>query len=513
MRGAAPPIVIAGGGLAGLFCAIKLAPRPVLVLAPWGTGPAASSYWAQGGLAAAVEESDTPEIHAADTVRAGAGIVEADIALGMAREARERVEDLIGFGAPFDRTDAGLFLPSKEAAHSHRRVVRVKGDGAGRAIMEALTARARATPSISIVEDFAADRILTEGGRVVGLCARAADGEPRIFPCAALVLATGGLGHLYRVTTNPPQARGEGVAMAALAGALVADAEFVQFHPTAIDIGADPAPLATESLRGEGAKIVDRQGRRFLLDVDATAELAPRDIVARAVHAAIARGDGAYLDAREAIGATFPERFPAVYASCVAAGLDPVAEPIPIAPAAHYHMGGVWTDSRGRTTIAGLWAAGEVASTGVHGANRLASNSLLEAVVFGARIAKDIAGASLVAPSPAIAAEKEPCDARDESAIMTQLRAAMSADVGVIRDEAGLKRALKTITALLDEAKRPHIRNALTTALLIASAAVARRESRGAHFRTDFPEPRDELAHRSRLTLSDARRIAAEAAT
>ncbi|HYA81804.1 MAG TPA: L-aspartate oxidase, partial [Methylocystis sp.] len=386
-----PRIVIVGGGLAGLFCALKLAPTPVLVLAPWGViGPAASSYWAQGGLAAAVEEGDTPETHAEDTVRAGAGLVDADMALGMALEARARVQDLIAYGAPFDRTQEGLFLPSREAAHSYRRIVRVKGDGAGRAIMEALSRRALATSSISIMEGFIAERILMRNGRAVGVAVASPDGERRTILCSALVLATGGIGHLYRVTTNPPQACGEGVAMAAEAGAVIADAEFVQFHPTAIDIGADPAPLATESLRGEGAKIIDRHGRRFLLDVDPAAELAPRDVVARAVFAAIARGDGAFLDARESVGASFPSRFPTVYASCAAAGIDPVQAPIPIAPAAHYHMGGVLTDARGRSSVPGLWAAGEVASTGVHGANRLASNSLLEAVVFGARIAADL---------------------------------------------------------------------------------------------------------------------------
>ena len=196
------------------------------------------------------------------------------------------------------------------------------------------------------------------------------------------MLATGGIGHLYRVTTNPNEACGVGLAIAARAGALIADAEFVQFHPTAIDIGVDPAPLATESLRGEGAIIVDRDGRRFLADIDPAAELAPRDIVARGVFASIAAGKGAFLDARAAVGAEFAARFPTVYASCIAAAIDPVTTPIPIAPAAHYHMGGVATDARGRTWLAGLWAAGEVASTGVHGANRLASNSLLEALVF-----------------------------------------------------------------------------------------------------------------------------------
>ena len=438
-------IVIIGGGLAGLFCALKLAPTPVTVLAPHGVGPAASSFWAQGGIAAAVEEADTPEIHAEDTARAGAGLVDEDMALGMAREARARVEDLLAFGIPFDRGDAGLLAPSREAAHSHRRIVRVKGDGAGRAIMDALAAVASRTRSIRIVEGEIARRIVTRDGRAVGVMTRDEKGEASFFPASALVLATGGIGRLYRVTTNPPESCGEGVAMAAQAGALIADAEFVQFHPTAIDVGEDPAPLATEALRGEGATIVDRNGRRFLLDVDPMGELAPRDIVARGIFAAIARGDGAFLDARGAVGQAFPERFPNVFARCMAAGVDPRITPIPIAPAAHYHMGGVWTDARGRSSLPGLWAAGEVASTGVHGANRLASNSLLEAVVFAARIADDVA---LSPPAAPAAFERPPRDAAPpQAALIEELRATMSRDVGVIRDASGLARAIATIRA------------------------------------------------------------------
>jgi L-aspartate oxidase len=504
------PIVIVGGGLAGVFCALKLAPLPMTVLAPLGVGQSGSSYWAQGGVAAAVEEGDTAEIHAADTVAAGAGTVDAEIALGMAREARARVEDLAAYGVPFDRSAAGVFQPSREAAHSHRRIVRVKGDTAGRAIMDALALQVAATPSIKVVDGFGAEDIVMAGGRPIGVRARAATGETRIFPCAALVLATGGVGHLYRLTTNPAEACGVGVAMAARAGALIGDAEFVQFHPTAIDVGVDPAPLATESLRGEGAVIIDRDGRRFMLDVDPAAELAPRDIVTRGVFASIAAGRGAFLDARAAVGAKFAERFPTVYASCIAVGVDPVTQPIPIAPAAHYHMGGVWTDARGRTSLDGLWAIGEVASTGVHGANRLASNSLLEAIVFGARVAADIAAATLastVTPAPV----HDNAQQTPERAIEEELRDTMTNRVGVIRDATGLAQALRTIRDLLSIARTPQSRNMLTTALLIASAAYARRESRGGHFRADYPHADPAKANRSRFALEDAERIAQEA--
>ena len=387
-----PSILIVGGGLAGVFCALKLAPSPVTILAPAGIGGA--SAWAQGGVAAAVSEGDTPEVHAADTIAAGAGLVDADIALGVALEARARIDDLAAFGAPFDRDALGVLQPSREAAHTHRRIVRVKGDAAGRAIMETLARRVRETPSIEVVEGVSAFEIIMREGRAIGVLGRDANGQTRFLGGSALVFATGGVGHLYSVTTNPIDARGAGVAMAARAGALIADAEFVQFHPTAIDIGADPAPLATELLRGEGALIVDRDGRRFLADIDPAAELAARDIVARGVFSSIKAGNGAFLDARASIGAAFATKFPTVYASCMAAGIDPVTTPIPIAPAAHYHMGGVATDARGRTSLPGLWAAGEVACTGLHGANRLASNSLLEALVFGARVAADIAASA-----------------------------------------------------------------------------------------------------------------------
>lgn len=509
----ASPILIIGGGLAGLFCALKLAPRPVAVLTPGSIEEGAASFWAQGGIAAAVLEGDTPEKHTRDTVEAGAGIVDAGIALEMAREARARIDDLLALGVPFDRSGLGALLPSREAAHSERRIVRVKGDAAGRAIMETLVRRAKQTPTIELVEGFSAQELLIVDGRVIGARAFSETGAWRDFLAPAVVLATGGIGCLYRVTTNPEQARGFGLAMAARAGALIADAEFVQFHPTAIDVGADPAPLATESLRGEGALVVNREGRRFLATVHSAAELAPRDVVARAVFAEIAGGRGAFLDAREAVGAEFPARFPTVTAACRAAGIDPATMPIPIAPAAHYHMGGVWTDARGRTSLDGLWAVGETASTGVHGANRLASNSLLEAVVFSARAAADIASqrAPVFERSRTREGRKAEFGERDRESV-EELRDVMSAKVGVMRDAKGLATALETIQRIEAHTRDPELRNVATAALLVASAAFARRESRGAHYRTDFPSPDPKLARRSQLTLAKASDIAKEAA-
>ncbi len=295
---------------------------------------------------------------------------------------------------PFDREADGSFALSQEAAHSRRRVVHVSGDRTGAAILDALIAKVRATPSIRVLEGYEADDLIVVDGRVEGvrLVRTGAAGKEvyEYFPACAVVLATGGIGGLYAVTTNPPYARGESIAMAARAGAMIADAEFVQFHPTAIDVGLDPAPLATEALRGEGATLVNACGERFMTTLDPRAELAPRDVVARAVFTEIAAGRGAFLDCRTAIGDRFASAFPTVFALCRKAGVDPARELIPVAPAAHYHMGGIATDARGRSSVPGLWAVGEVASTGLHGANRLASNSLLEAVVFAARAAQDI---------------------------------------------------------------------------------------------------------------------------
>jgi len=510
-------VVIVGGGLAGLFCALKLAPRPVTIISGAPIGEGASSAWAQGGIAAAIGPGDTVEEHVADTIIAGAGLVDERVARGMAEEAAERIHDLLGYGVAFDRDLDGALKLSREAAHSQRRIVRVGGDMAGAAIMAALVATVRRTPSIRVMEGFVAEQLRAEGHYVTGLVARDRRGglsDRMLFATRAVVLASGGVGHLYAVTTNPPEARGEGLAMAARAGALTADTEFVQFHPTAVDIGRDPAPLATEALRGEGAIIIDSSGHRFMLDHHPDGELAPRDIVARGVHEAKVSGRGAFLDCRAAIGERFAERFPTVFAACMDAGIDPAKEPIPIAPAAHYHMGGVHVDGAGRTSLDGLWACGEVACTGAHGANRLASNSLLEAVVFAARVAEDIHG---LLPNHKMtrwfdSAEGEALEApeKDSEAIQT-LRATMSRHVGVVRDAAGLATALATIDALDAHPHGPEVRNALTAAKLIAAAALARRESRGGHYRSDFPETRAECAKRAFLTL-EAADAAAEAA-
>ena len=371
------------------------------------------------------------------------------IALLLAREARDRIEDLLRYGVPFDKDLEGHLDFAREAAHGARRILHVKGDTAGRAIMAALTVAARATPSIQVLEGWGARDLVIRDGQVAGIEIARVDANPfapsLVLDAAAVVLATGGSGQLYAITTNPRESRGEGIAIAARAGATIADAEFVQFHPTAINVGRDPAPLATESLRGEGALLINGRGERFMRALHPDAELGPRDIVARGVYREVMSGRGAFLDCRK-IGPEFPARFPTVFAACEAAGLDPRREPIPIAPAAHYHMGGVYTDANGRTTIEGLWACGEVASTGAHGANRLASNSLLEAVVFGARVAGDIAERLPSSEAIALDISAAPIDRSpsepDSQAVQT-LRRTMTGKVGVIRDDASLVSALR----------------------------------------------------------------------
>jgi len=504
-------IVIIGGGLAGLFCALKLAPRPVTVISAAPLGQGASSAWAQGGIAAALAEGDSAEAHAADTVAAGAGLVDEEVALALAREAPGRIEDLLRHGVPFDRDLEGKLALGREAAHSARRIVHVRGDMAGQAIIAALTEAVRKTPSIRVIEGLVAEALMTEDNAITGVQLRRRDditAKPVTIAARAIVLATGGIGHLYAVTTNPQEALGTGLAIAARAGAVIADPEFVQFHPTAIMVGRDPAPLATEALRGEGATLINGKGERFMLARHPDAELAPRDIVARGVFAEIAAGRGAFLDARAALGPRFAEKFPTVHASCIAGGLDPATQPIPIAPAAHYHMGGIAVDARGRSSIEGLWAGGEVASTGAHGANRLASNSLLEAAVYAARIAEDIAGSAAPSPARALAEQPPPRNCVMPVPSTNNLRRLMSSHVGVIRDGEHLAEAARTFAAIERDTGNVTLRNVATTALLVAAGAFSRRESRGGHFRSDHPTEKSAFAHRTMMTLGEARAIA-----
>jgi L-aspartate oxidase len=497
-------VLIAGAGLAGLLTALKFGDRPVTVLAAAKPGAGASSAWAQGGIAAPLGSDDSVELHVKDTVAAGAGLVDEEIVRVMAREAAERIDDLVRFGVPFDRDAQGRFVLGREAAHSRNRIVRVQGDRAGAAIMQALGKETLRRPNIRVVWGLTAVELGLVDGRVVGLFARANNGLPVFLKAEHVVFALGGIGALYEVTTNPVEARGQGLAMAARAGGAIADAEFMQFHPTAIAVGRDPAPLATEALRGEGAILINSRGERFMTAVHPNAELAPRDIVARGIHRELMAGRKVFLDARAAMGARFPEVFPTVYAACKSAGIDPVSEPIPVAPAAHYHMGGIAVDADGRTNVPGLWACGEVASTGAHGANRLASNSLLEAIVFGARVAQAIMAEAKTSKTTQL---PRTVDYNGHSRVVgapARLRKLMTEDVGIERSATSLARALEEINRIERAgAGDLSLINMTTTAKFVAAAALLRTESRGGHYRTDYPGADETQKQRRSLTLRD----------
>lgn len=476
-------VVVIGGGLAGLMTALRLAPQPVVLLAKTPLGEGAASAWAQGGIAAAVGADDAPDLHAADTLEAADGLGDAAVAARIAAAAPQAIALLERYGVAFDRDRAGALALGLEAAHGRRRIVHVTGDGTGAAIMRALVAAVAATPSITVIEGLEARRLLVDDRGVAGVLA-AGQFSACLLPTRRIVLATGGLGGLFGHTTNPLGAVGQGVALAARAGAALVDMEFVQFHPTALDVGLDPMPLVSEAVRGEGAVLVDETGARFMAGQDQgqrQAELASRDVVSRAVAAHIAAGHRTFLDARTALGERFAERFPLITARCRAAGIDPAGEPIPVRPAVHYHMGGIAVDGSGRSTLDGLWACGETAATGLHGANRLASNSLLDAVVMADTVARNLSGTdagTLPVPRPV---------ALPPASDVAPLRALVSDTLGVVRDRAGLSSA---VASLEEQAFRGGATaDPALVALLIATAALRREESRGGHWRSDFPAP------------------------
>ncbi len=493
-------VAIVGAGVAGLSTALRLAPLPVVVIAkaaPLGAG--GSTRLAQGGLAAALGADDGPDLHALDTLAAGDGLCVPEIVDRFTRAAPPAIEWLARLGVAFDRAPDGGFALGLEAAHGRRRIVHAGGDGTGRELMRALIAAARATPSIAILEGWEARRLVVEDGAVRGVLAVAGD-ESLAIATDRVVIATGGVGALYQDTTNPSGSFGEGLALAARAGAEFADLEFVQFHPTALDGLAQPMALVSEAVRGEGAVLVDETGARFMVGCPG-AELAPRDVVARAIWRRRAEGHHVFLDASGALGDRFSARFPGIDALCREAGIDPARRPIPVRPAAHYHMGGVAVDGEGRSSLPGLWACGEVASTGLHGANRLASNSLTEAVVFAKAVAESVAAAPVGRFAPLRPRKTPP--APDP----TPVRPILSAAAGVTRDGTSLARAA-ALLAPLARGDGPAADPA-AVALMIVVAAARREESRGAHCRTDFPNMAD-LARRAFLRLDDALAAAVE---
>ncbi|HTX57720.1 MAG TPA: L-aspartate oxidase [Candidatus Acidoferrales bacterium] len=491
--------IVVGAGIAGLMAALKLSPMPVTVLCKRRLGTGAATDWAQGGIAAAVGADDSPSLHAIDTQRAGAGISDARVVKILTSDAPARIEELLELGASFDRDASGELELGREAAHQRRRIVKAGGDATGHEILNTLIAAVRETPSIEVVEDATADDIILSDGRAVGVYAHDDDGNAHAYLAGAVVLATGGIGRLYRYTTNPVEATGDGIAIAARAGAMLADMEFVQFHPTALAIGADPMPLVTEAVRGEGAILVNDLGERFMLAIHPDAELAPRDVVARAIFEQLQRGRLVGLDARTAIGDAFASEFPTVFRFCTQAGIDPRTARIPVTPAAHYFMGGIAVDEWGRTSLEGLWACGECSASGVHGANRLASNSLLEALVYGSRVAENIASSAHRDDGTGVSAPLLRSYGRDDKDAVADLRNLMYSNVGLVRNEYGLREALSRIAEL--EAAHPQagneLRNLLVVGRLVTEAALARKESRGSHYRSDYPKPDEALARRS----------------
>ncbi len=488
-------VVVVGSGVAGLSVALRLKERPeledldVVVLSKSGFGDG-SSRWAQGGIACALDAEDSPQLHARDTLKVSGELGAAEIVEALTREAPERIADLIARGARFDRQDDGELGLGREGGHSRSRILHAGGDATGAEVMRALCVDARERPGLEVVERMRALDLIVSEGRVVGLFAADQDGRLIAYRSRAVVLATGGFGAAFLKSTNPPEATGDAIAIAARAGATLVDMEFVQFHPTALDVGAEPMPLLTEALRGAGAILVDGAGRRFMPSISPQAELAPRDLVARAIWERLTAGEQVFLDARPALA---ERAFPTAVASCLRHGLDLTAEPVPVSPAAHYTMGGVEVDGSGRSSLAGLWLCGEAAGSGVHGANRLASNSLLEGLVFGARVADDVgvaiaSGGNRPTATFVVESSRPALDLGQGAQVEREVRSLLWERVGLVRTAHGLQTALRELRRLAVSTRAgDRARDLVTLGLLTATAALARSESRGAHFRRDHP--------------------------
>lgn len=452
-----------------------------------------STSYAQGGIAAAIGAGDSPELHWRDTLAAGAALCDADAVRVLVEEGPARVRELYRAGADFDVKADGKFKLGKEAAHSRRRIVHAHGDQTGAEVARTLAERVRENPRITVIEKARVLDLIVHDGVVYGVKASVAGRAVEII-ADATVLATGGCGQVYRYTTNPEVATGDGYAIAHRAGARLADMEFVQFHPTALDTPENPLALISEAVRGDGAILVNADGKRFMTERHRLAELAPRDVVAREIFRERAATGAVLLDARK-IG-DFDTRFPGIFALCKARGIDPRTDLIPVTPAAHYMMGGVVVDLQGRSTLERLYACGEVSRTGVHGANRLASNSLLEGLVFAERVARDLAA---VEPLPGTVPEIAPwtvAQLLDRGAAQVaagRIRDIMWEDAGIARTAKGLRTAVAQLTEIgqrLPEGATEEA-NMIDTALLIAGAALLRKESRGGHYRADFPHAKD----------------------
>jgi L-aspartate oxidase len=495
-------VLVIGSGVAGLHTAWRAAehcanPADIVLLTKQSLLDSATSY-AQGGIAAALGAGDSPELHRRDTLAAGGILCDREAVDVLVTEGPRRVRELSAAGVHFDVGPKGEFLLGREAAHSERRIVHAQGDRTGAEVVRTLVERVRTDNRIEVLEHARALELLIQDGLCYG--ARVSErGRAVEIIADATVLATGGCGQVFRFTTNPAVATGDGYALAHRAGAELSDMEFIQFHPTALDTPETPLALISEAVRGEGAVLLDALGSRFMSAAHPLAELAPRDIVARAVVRAQRETGRVFLDATH-LGEGFATRFPGIFSVCMARGIDPRREPIPVTPAAHYTMGGVVTDLEGRTSVSRLYAVGEVACTGVHGANRLASNSLLEGLVFADRVARDVVEAPRLERAPEARSWTVPLLADVDAARLAadEIRALMWEHAGIERTRSGLRTCLDALNEIAvrlpvgatDEA------NMALTARLITEAALLREESRGGHYRADFPLPRRAFAQR-----------------
>jgi L-aspartate oxidase len=512
---------VVGGGITGLRAALTLAKVADVTLITKEGASESNTHYAQGGIAVAMGGAEDVELHGQDTIQAGDGLVFEKAAHLLVEEGPARIEELLAWGTNFDREGNGLgeLMRTREGAHSLPRILHANGDATGREIGRALLECIRREPRIHLHEVAAATDLIIRDGRAIGVHALDADNKPLMFLGSGVLLASGGAGQVYSDTTNPGVATGDGIAMAYRAGAEVSDMEFYQFHPTALSVPGAPRFLLSEALRGEGAILRNHHGERFMERYHPMAELAPRDIVARAiVRESVGERPGealpVYLDMRHVTGKDLRARFPGISARLEQYGFQLSRDLIPVRPAAHYLMGGVRTDLRGRTTVPGLYAAGEVACTGVHGANRLASNSLLEGLVFGVRAAESMLEEGLRAEKSISAEKVAPADhgtftTKSEvgriSALRERLRGLMWLHASLLRDQAGLSTIKAELHALRRELpagssrENAELCNLHAVADLIVESALARKESRGAHARTDFPQHDAGQARHSRM--------------
>ncbi|HMC55339.1 MAG TPA: L-aspartate oxidase [Gemmatimonadaceae bacterium] len=482
--------LVVGSGVAGLHAAWRGSERgPVLLLTKKSLFDSATSY-AQGGIAAALGAGDSPELHRRDTLAAGAALCDAAAVRVLVEEGPTRVRELQAAGAQFDlEPETGRFNLGREAAHSRKRIVHAHGDQTGAEVARTLVERVRRSQHVRVLEKTRVLELIVYRGACVGVRASVRGVATEII-ADVTVLATGGCGQVFRYTTNPVVATGDGFAIAHRAGVTLADMEFVQFHPTALDTPENPLALISEAVRGEGAVLVNDYGQRFMKKAHRLAELAPRDVVSRAIAREQRKGRRVYLDARK-LSKVFGRRFPGILALCRARGIDPRKDLIPVTPAAHYMMGGIATDLCGRSSMDRLYAVGEVSRTGVHGANRLASNSLLEGLVFAERVARDIVQASELRSLPKVGRWTVPVleDRGAAQVAADMVRDVMWRDAGVVRTASGLHDArtrLAEIERRLPTGATEEL-NLVQTAQLIVEGAIRRKESRGGHYRSDFP--------------------------